>query len=389
MRHFIQLLQLLTITIAVMAGSSVQAGVLKNVILLIGDGLGFEHVNAAAAYAGERMFFESFPYQGEVTTHSADDAITDSAAGGTAIATGHKVNNGVVSMALPGDGSDLPTLLEVAKSEGKQVGMVTTSNLLDATPAAFAAHTSFRDNFAEILFDMFLESQPHVLMGGGSSIFGNPALAPLLGVGGYTLVADRDEMYALDTDAETMVLGHFAPDHLPYEYDGMGNAPHLSEMTEVALDLLDNNPNGFFVMIEGAKIDKASHDNDLERTIFEVLEFDNAVRKAFEWADGRDDTLIIVTADHETGGLLMLADNGPGNMPTVYWGTEDHSAANVPVYAWGVNAHLIPPVMDNTGFFNLIHLGQAPAPVVPEPTSLAVFALGLGLLAAGRHVRRK
>jgi len=330
----------------------------KYVIFLIGDGMGFEQVKAAGMYAnGEAgtLSFESLPYNGELTTYAADSPIPDSAAAGTALATGVKVNNGVISVAIPGDGSELETLLEYYKARGKSTGLVTTSLWFDATPAAFGAHESNRMNYGGIANDYWFQSRPNVVFGGYTDV----ELAAVTTLLGYTVVTDRAAMQALDTESETMVFGQFGDGYLPYEYDGLGPLPHLSEMTTTALSILDNDPDGFFLMVEGGMIDHACHSNDIQRAVLETLEFDNTVKLAIDWAAGRTDTLILVCADHETGGLTVLANNGAGVLPTVNWissseGLAPHTAANVPVYAWGVNAEMVSWVMDNTDMFRVV-----------------------------------
>ena len=324
-----------------------------NVIFCIGDGMGFEKVKAAGMYAyGEvgGLSFEGFPYQGEVTTHSADSPTTDSAAAATAMATGFKVNNGVISTALPGDGSELYTLLECFKDQGKSTGLVSTTFITHATPAAFGAHEPRRGNLAEIAEGYLNQTRPNVLLGGG----GNGMTDAAAEAAGYTVVTDRDELLSLDTEKVSWVSGQFGDTNLPYEFDGLGGLPHLSEMTATALKVLTKNPTGFFLMIEGGRIDHAGHSNDIERNVFETLEFAKTVKVAIDWAKGRADTLIIVTADHETGGLKVLENNGMGNFPTVSWSTGGHTTTNIPVYAWGPNAASISSVMDNTDFFNLV-----------------------------------
>ncbi len=322
------------------------------VILFIGDGMGFEHIKAAGYYktGGSGAFpFESFPYQGEVTTHSASHERTDSAAGGTAIATGTKVNNGVISIALPGDEAELETILEKASQQGKATGLISTSYLTDATPAAFGAHELNRDNQDEIALDYLYQTRPNVLFGGGGC-----GLSPDLAQdAGYQVVRDRSEMQAL-TGSELYVSGQFDWGFMPFEFDGMEEYPHLSEMTATVLDLLDDDPEGFFLMVEGGIIDESSHANDRERMIHEVIEFGNAVQVALDWAEGRDDVLIIVTADHETGGLTVTENNGAGQYPTVTWSTEYHTSKNVPIYAYGKNANRVWGVMDNTEIRDVI-----------------------------------
>jgi alkaline phosphatase len=332
----------------------------RQVMLFIGDGMGFEQVRAAGMYAhGEAntLSFESFPYKGQVTTNAAFFPITDSAAAATAMATGRKVLPGVVSLAIPGDFSELETLLERAKEQGKSVGLVTTTIIAHATPACFGAHELTRDNYIDIVADYLTQTRPDVLFGGAEYI---SSLAASLA--GYVVVTDHASMYALDTNSLDHVSGQFGSGNLPFEYDGLGMLPHLSEMTATAIDILDNEANGFFLMVEGGRIDHAGHDNDIQRSVLETVEFANAVQEAVDWAEGRADTLILVTADHETGGLTVVANNGQGQFPTVAWFTTYHTAFNVPVYAWGANANLVSGVLDNTDIFLVASVNQVGFP---------------------------
>ena len=328
-----------------------------NVIFLIGDGMGFEQVKAAGMYlngAEGTLSFEFLPCQAEMTTHSANSSITDSAAAATAIATGVKVDNDVVSVAIPGDGHELETLLEYFKTQGKRTGLVTTTNITHATPACFGAHETSRSNYSAIAIDYLNQTRPNVLLGGG----GDGMSLASAQTAGYTVVTNATGILALDTDAVTMVSGQFGTGYMPYEYDGLGSLPHLLEMTETALDILDNDPDGFFLMVEGGRIDHACHSNDMVRSIFETIEFAESVQAVVDWGAGRTDTLILVTADHETGGLTVVSNNGIGNLPSVSWSTTGHTGANVPVYASGVNAEMVDGVMDNTDLFDVAVSGS-------------------------------
>jgi alkaline phosphatase len=337
---------------------SVDAAPIRNVIFCIGDGMGPEQVKAARYYAGINLFFESFPYQTTVNTAAAEGALTDSAAAATAMATGQKVNNGVISLALPGDGSELQTLLEYFKSKDKAVGLVTTTYVTHATPAAFGAHETSRNNLSQIAADYLTQTRPRVLFGGGAN-----GLSPAAAVSaGYTVVTNRQELLSLDAGGSGPFSGQFGLTHLPYEFDGPGDLPRLPEMTAVALDILEQDPDGFFLMVEGGRIDHAGHINDLSRNIGETLAFAETVELIRNWAGDCSDTLIVVTADHETGGLTVLADNGPGVNPTVTWSTTGHTATPVPLYAWGLNAELAAAITDNTE----IHQLALSSAVVPE-----------------------
>ncbi|MCC6932851.1 MAG: alkaline phosphatase [Deltaproteobacteria bacterium] len=206
--------------------------------------MGVAHTRVSSLVLGQLHSFENFPYQASVTTYSANSAITDSAAAATAIASGRKVNNGVVAMAIPGDGADLESLQEYFQLRGKSVGIVTSTDISDATPAAFAAHETSRNNYAQIVTDYLDQTRPDIIFGGA----GNGMTTLAAQAAGYTVVTDRMELQALNTETAASISGQFGIGNLPYEYDGLGTLPHLQEMVYSALRILDNNPNGFFLL---------------------------------------------------------------------------------------------------------------------------------------------
>jgi alkaline phosphatase len=332
----------------------------KNIIFLIGDGMGFESVRAASVFAtGQEgsLSFHSLPRQARMSHQNASGGTTDSAASATAIATGIKVDNGVISLAIPGDNRPLRTLLEHYQDSGKRTGLVTTSYIEDATPAAFAAHESSRSRRAEIAADMLGQSRPHVLMGGYRSGALEPALAT---AAGYTVVQNRNEMTAFDPNQLTPLAGLFAMGRLPYEFDGdFTTVPRLSEMTAKALDILDADPDGFFLLVENENIDESGHDNHIQRHVAATVEFHQALQEVLNWSNGRTDTLIIVTADHETGGLSIVNHQGQGQFPIVNWSTGGHTQTLVPIYAGGPLSDQLVGTLDNTDFFEIL-TGQAP-----------------------------
>jgi alkaline phosphatase len=346
--------------------SQLEAATIKNVVYCIGDGMGPDQVLAGHYFTGGNLSFETFACRGYATTLSAQGypTIPDSASNGTALATGTRVNVGVISMATPGDGHDLPTLLEYYKGQGKSTGLVTTSYMTDATPAAFGAHEPTRSNTSQIANDYFTQSRPNVLLGGG----GNGMTTAAATAAGYTAVTDAAGLAAVNTNTTGYLSGQFGSGAMAYELDGVGTQPHLSQMTSTALAIVDNNANGFFLMVEGGNIDHAAHSNDMPRTVREVKEFSNAVQVALNWAAGRDDTLIIVTADHETGGLAAVTNNGANNNPGGTWKTGGHSLEDVPVYAWGPNATAVSGFMKNTDLFNV---AKGVAPPLPKPPVIA------------------
>lgn len=358
-----------------------------NVILMIGDGMGNGHVEAARVYNGGPLAFESAPHQAQMTTDSYTSGQlgvpTDSAAAATAMSTGQKVHNTVVSLALPGDLSELETIGEFFAAKGKSVGLVTTSYLTDATPAAMAAHALFRFDYTRIAGDYLNNTRPEVLLGGG----GNGLTAAAGIAAGYTVVTGRAGLQGLGPTPPGPVLGLFGAgfEGMPFEWDhaqgtdpGYDTLPFLREMTSSALSFLSTDSDGFFLMIEQEGTDRAGHESGaspdrIGRDVFAALEFSRAVEEVLAFAAGRDDTLVIVTADHETGGLEILGDNGAGNLPTVSWSTSDHTRVTVPVYAWGPNAALVSGVIDNTDIRKIA--------AVPEPGTLVLVATGVVMLA--------
>lgn len=332
----------------------------KNIILIIGDGMGFESVRATSVFVTgqeDALSFHSLPNQARMTHGNASGGITDSAASATSLATGVKVNNGVISLAIPGDGSDLLTMLEVYQQQGKRTGLVTTSFVEDATIAAFAAHQANRGSVAAIAADILGQTRPHLIMGG----YRNGALDPAAAGGaGYTVVENRGQMLAFDSDQSNPLAGLFGVGQLPFEFDGdFSTVPTLSEMTVKALDVLDADPDGFFLVVENENIDESGHQNHIQRHVRATAELHQTLLSVLAWANGRTDTLIIVTSDHETGGLSVTSHGGQGRFPSVAWASTGHTLTAVPVYALGPLSENFTGTIDNTDFFEVL-TGVAP-----------------------------
>jgi len=375
-------------SLVVLTGS--QAFAARNVILMIGDGMGFQHVNAASYYlngASGTLSFEPY-YKSAVTTSCLDSSvhpITDSAAAASALATGHKVNYTTISQSPTGE--EYPTILEIAKSMGKRTGLVGTDPITRATPAAFGAHDPSRYNLLAIGDDYLNSSQPNVLFGGGGTSTGggtyfSTAQINTAGALGYTRVYNAAQMAALNSSTVNKVLGLFTLNEFPYVYDRYpSTVPQLSQMTAKALDILDADPDGFFLMIEGALIDYGAHANDIARTTREVVEFNNTAQVVLNWMAGRTDTLLLITGDHETGGLTAT-NRGKGLYPLATWTSTDHTARNVPLYVAGAQAGLADAyiqagVMDNTDVFRIMN-DAFNTPLVPEPASVLGLLCGFG-----------
>lgn len=369
-RNIRAILVAMAVTAAVTAARAQTA---TNIILFIGDGMGVEHVKAGRMFKGANLVFETWPYRGECMTRSASSSVTDSAASSTAMATGQKVNNGVISVMLPGNGQEIETVLEHFRSLGKRTGLVTTTSITHATPAGFGAHEASRGNTPGIASDYLNQTRPNVLYGGGGA--GMTWAAAV--AAGYTVVTDRVSMQALNPATVTNVSGQFGVGEMPFESDGMGALPRLAEMTASALSILENATNGFFLMVEGGRIDRAAHGNDIARCIGETIGFDDAIRFVATWATNGTDTLMLVTADHETGGLTVLADNGSNVLPTVSWSTGGHTAANVGVYAMGPGAERVAETNDNTDIYRILR--YATVDVRPAVATSAQPASGAGI----------
>lgn len=296
----------------------------KNVIYLIGDGMATAHRQVAEYYLQEktgdkntRLAMNSLPIAGINTTHSADSLVSDSAASGTSLSAGVKTNNGMLGM-LP-DGTKVATLLEGAQSQGKSTGLVTTTRLTHATPAAFVAKNISRGNENEIADD-YASANVTYVAGGGYRHFvagkdskrkdGRDLVASMAKDDYRTFIGTESvgSFRGYEPKAGDKVFAAFTKSHAPYELDRMQNnaIPSLAEMTEKGIELLSKNKNGFFMMVEGGRIDHAAHANDIAGTVYDTLAFDAAVQKAIDFYNKNpEDTLVVITGDHETGGMGM------------------------------------------------------------------------------------
>jgi len=308
----------------------------KYVFYFIGDGLGSSQRQLAEYYEqeisgnkNEKLMINSFPVAGINTTYSTDSLVTDSAAAGTALATGYKTNNGVISKTP--SGKDIKSLIEFAEERGMATGIISTTRLTHATPAVFASHNENRGNENEIAED-FVESGVDFFAGGGARHFvsskyedkqGDPTgvtikskrtdnrdlLKEFSDLGYKTFIGKRgvNEFNKINPVGQEKVFAAFTYSHIPYEIDrinGDYDLPSLGDMTEKGIAVLSKYDKGFFMMIEGGRIDHACHANDPTGSIYDTLAFDDAVKKAYEfYLKHQKETLIVVVGDHETGGM--------------------------------------------------------------------------------------
>ncbi|MSS42805.1 alkaline phosphatase [Anaerosalibacter bizertensis] len=313
---FLTSLLVLSLILASYIPSFAQTSKVKNVILLIGDGMGTEQVNLGRIYKNNKLYMDEFDYTGIASTYSADPKnkwVTDSAAAGTALATGVKTYDGAISVDL--NQKPIETILEKAQKNKKSTGIVTTTRVTHATPACFASHNIHRDNENEIAEDI-IEHGVDVILGGGKANFldknnngkredGRNLIEEAKGKG-YKYVDTRENLKKVNDEK---ILGLFNNSHISYTLDrNLTVEPSLSEMTDKAINILSKNNRGFFLMVEGGRIDHAAHNNDPATMTNEVLDFDEAVKVAYEFAKKDKQTLVIVTADHETGGISIGAN---------------------------------------------------------------------------------
>ncbi|HSH53377.1 MAG TPA: alkaline phosphatase [Bacteroidales bacterium] len=320
----------------------------KNVILFIGDGMSITHLYASMSVSETPLIIERFKYTGLQKTYSVSDYITDSGAAGTAIANGKKTKNGHIG--CDSLGNPFKSILKYAEDADLSTGLVSTSSILHATPAAFIANNTDRNNYQEIALD-FLKTDIDIFIGGGKKDFENRE-------DGLNLIDSLiNSQYQVTTKIDNLNLTDYqkfavftAEKHNPEYRNGRGEM--LPKATEKAIEVLSQNNNGFFMMIEGSQIDWGGHDNDIDYIIAELLDFDRSVGKALEFAEKDGETLIIVTSDHETGGLTLVGGNMNNKTIEVNFSTNYHTADMVPVFAYGPGAEKFSGIYENTDVFH-------------------------------------
>lgn len=317
----------------------------KNIILMIGDGMGVTQIYAGYTANMGKLNLEKATYVGFSKTYSANAYITDSGAGGTAISSGVKTKNGAI--AVDTMGQPVKTILENAEEHGLATGLLVTSSITHATPACFIAHNPDRNEYVSIAED-FIGSGIDIFIGGGREFFeGEENISDILRKEGYIIKYNLDSINPHDT-ANIGCLA--AEDGLPKMLDGRGD--FLPEATDIALEKLSQNDKGFFIMIEGSQIDWGGHENDIDYVVTEMLDFDQAIGEAFAFADKNPGTLVIITADHETGGLSITDGNLATGEMTTNFSTKEHSSVMVPVFAYGTGAEEFAGIYENTEIYH-------------------------------------
>lgn len=325
----------------------------KNIIYLIGDGMGISHITSTMiAQQYTPLALERAEYVGLQKTYSSNNLITDSAAAGTALSAGTKTYNGAIG--VDDNKQSVENIREVAEKMGMATGVVATYAVTHATPAAFMGHTESR-NQQDLIAEQFLDTNVDVFFGGGQKYFMQRTdsldLVGKLQEKGYTIATSLEEIADIK-EGKVGVLA--ARKGLPTMLKGRGN--FLPEATTKALEILTanakKNKSGFFLMVEGSQIDGEAHANNIEGVVAEIVDFDAAVKIAFDYADKHPGTLVVVTADHETGGLTIINNNNKFDVaenPIAYhFSTGGHSGGMVPIFAYGAGAEAFSRVLENT-----------------------------------------
>lgn len=314
----------------------------KNIIFMIGDGMGLEQISAAWVCNGGKLNLDNFTNVGIQRTYSANKLVTDSAAAGTALATGHKTDNGMISMTP--DTVAVKSLAEVAMEKGKRAGAAVTCRVNDATPAVFFSHTATRKNQEDIVEQM-ANSGVYFLSGGGTKFWRDREdgkdITEVVKAKGYSYVETKEDLMAVQNGPVVALMDS-------YELKpSLDRGDILPASVAKALDLLDNRK-GFFLMVEGSMIDDGGHDNKAGHTMEEIFDFDKTIGLVLEWAAKDGETLVIVTGDHATGGMTLLSGDIDDKRIRVNFSTTGHNGIALPVFAWGPHSEDFVGIYENT-----------------------------------------
>jgi alkaline phosphatase len=317
----------------------------KNVIFMVGDGMGLAQITAARTVNGGNLNMLKCNIVGIQSTHSASDYVTDSGASTTAMACGQKTNNYTIGIDV--NGNPISSILEIASKNNLSTGLVTTTQIVHATPAAFYAHQTNRYQYEDIALELATKGVDF-LFGGGRKYFDERSdgvnLLDFMTSLGYGVAGSLAEL----TGSKMAVV--LISEDAPLKYlEGRGDV--LPEAVGIALEHLKKNKDGFFFMVEGGQIDWACEENDQEYLIAEMLDFDRAVGKALEFAEADGNTLVVITGDHETGGYALLGGDVDGNSVQGEFKTWLHTGMMVPVFAYGPGAEEFAGVYENTEFY--------------------------------------
>tara|TARA_B100000795_G_scaffold91023_1_gene66333 strand:+ start:30350 stop:31453 length:1104 start_codon:yes stop_codon:yes gene_type:complete len=320
----------------------------KNIILLIGDGMGLSQVSASYFYKDTTPNFERFNTIGLIKTSAADALVCDSAASATAYATGVTTYNGAIAVDM--QKQPVATIIEKITPKNISTGIISTSSIVHATPASFYAHESSRKSYDEIA-SYLPNSNIDFIAGGGKQFLDKNKREDKRDI--FQELIDKG--YSVETKNLPKVASEkkqaifLADDGMLKMLEGRGD--FLPSATKIALEKLSKNENGFFLMVEGAQIDWGGHSNEAEYLISELIDFDNTIGVALDFAANNGETLVIVTADHETGGFTLAADGGNYNKIKPMFSTGGHSATMIPIFAEGPGQEDFGGIYKNTTLF--------------------------------------
>lgn len=315
--------------------------VVENIILLIGDGNGLSQISSAVLSNGGALTLTQLKSIGLIKTQSSDDFTTDSAAAGTAISTGKKTYNRSIGMNI--DRKPVENIIEILSRYGFNSGFITTDQITGATPAAFYAHQTDRDMTDGIITDL-LKSKLNFFIGGGAAIHKEKILKS-----NFSILNQIDDV----GDSKKDKIAFFLSDkNVPSILEKRGDL--LVKATKNGLNFLERKKKPFFLMIEAAQIDSYGHQNNISGIVTEGIDFDIAITEAIKFADSNGKTLVIITADHETGGLSLPQGDVKNKMVEADFTTEDHTGMLVPLFAYGPKSDIFSGVYDNTEIFNKI-----------------------------------
>ena len=321
----------------------------KNVILMIGDGMSLAHMYTAWTANRGQLWLENAQYTGLSKTWCTNRLVCDSGSGGTALATGQKTCYHAVGS--DPQGNPLTTLCDLAKAKGKSAGIAVTCRLWDATPCDFSCHNLDRDKEQELIGD-YPTSGLDYAFGGGAKYFTNRAdgrdIFKELEANGYHVSRTWDDLAAWKS-GKVFAVPYDVDTPLPDERGDL-----LARASLKGIELLNQNRNGFFMMVEGSQLDDYGHFNQLDLLMKETLDFDQTIGKMMKWAAQDGETLVVVTADHETGGLTLVDGNKDEGKVTCCFSTKSHSGVMVPVYAFGPGSEQFSGIMENTDIFKKI-----------------------------------
>ncbi len=320
----------------------------KNIILMIGDGMGTAQIFAGLTANKGKLHLERFPYSGFHKSQSSDGYVTDSGAGATAFSIGKKTYNGAIGV----DATRVahPTILEMASQQKLATGMVVSCSVTHATPASFIAHQPARSMMEEIAAD-FLNTDIDVFIGGGKKYFSdrkdNRNLLDSLRKKDYRVLDTLPEIVKVSSGK---LAGFIADGEPPSVANGRGD--QLLQSTKTALNILQQNKNGFFLMVEGSQIDWGGHANDINYVTSEMIDFDNTIGAVLDFAEKDGNTLVVITGDHETGGLTLTGGNINEGRVEAKFTTGGHTAVMIPVFAYGPGAESFGGIYENTAIFD-------------------------------------